>query len=137
MILWCGGEDLDFQNSTLPSVSTTSGQFRSGYARCGVVPPVAGNAMKGNTFPGGAVTDAWLSFRVYSGAHNAGSPRKIGGFGQSTSYKGLVLGRPAANNGGVALSLYKYDGSSYTLLATENWNIDCHEFVAAYRHVRC
>ncbi len=115
-VLWCGGEDLDFQQGSLPSVSTNSAFFRSGYARCAVGLPAAGNAMKGNQFPGGAVTTAWMSFRMW--CYGWGTSNKIGGFGQFSSYNGLFVGVASSNAHRIAL--YKFNGTTLTSLAAES-----------------
>jgi hypothetical protein len=104
-ILWCGGEDIDFQNGSLPIALATGGRFRTGYARSALAPLVA-NAMKGSQFPGGAVTSAWLSFRAFK--VNATTSTRWGGFGQFSSLKGLMVGSNAST--ATKLTLYKYDG---------------------------
>lgn len=71
-ILWRGGEDIDFYGAV---VSTTSGHFRAGYARCeilsGVAPAVARKSF-------GPCTSLWFTGRVYFGAGGLDSYTLIG-----------------------------------------------------------
>ncbi|MGB8887110.1 MAG: hypothetical protein WCC87_10335 [Candidatus Korobacteraceae bacterium] len=115
-ILWCGGEDLDFQQSTLPGVTTNTQYYRTGYARCALAVPESGNAAKSNQFSGGAVTSAWVSWRWANGGLN--TSQRIGGVGQFSSQKSLVLGSGTSVNN--KLTLYKYDGTTLTALAAES-----------------
>jgi hypothetical protein len=115
-ILWCGGEDLDFPNSVAPTVSTTAAQFRAGYARCNVTPPVVNTMIKSMVFPGGAVTSAWVTFRAYITSVGARNSLAFG-FGLSGTAKGLFIGSDSASFQKTALS--KYDGTTITQLASE------------------
>jgi len=75
--------------------------------------------MKGNEFVGGAVTSAWITARQYWGIHNGTSVSKsIVGVGQFSSQKALVVGMNVSNPSKV--TLYKYDGTTYTDLADES-----------------
>lgn len=125
--IWLAGEDHSFQHGGVPVVLTTAGMYRGGgFARCSLAPHSTGNPVKGNQFPGGAVTSAWLHFLVWPGApwglYAANVSEMIGGVGQFSSLKALVIGCVGGNYGGVAnqLSLFSYDGSTLTVLATES-----------------
>lgn len=109
-ILWRGGEDIDF--STAVGTTTTAGRFRSGYARCAV------NALDGKSaaFAGGAVTSAWLASYIYR-QQTQTSRRIVGLIKSSTTNSGLWVGSNSAAAG--KLTLYKYDGSTLTALASE------------------
>jgi hypothetical protein len=121
-ILWAGGEDIDFVTFGGMKVSTTSGQFRSGWARCAI------NMTNGGTDPGnarsypftaGAVTSAWLSCHSFltGGQVMATEGLFLVGFGSSASgsYLGLFTGPTTSPQ----LSLGYYNGTSVTILATE------------------
>jgi hypothetical protein len=117
-ILFCGGEDIDFQNQVGSgiTVSTSGGTFRSGYARCTIKCAVAGNAtVRSNAFPGGAITSAWLHFMAdntfswNSAAMLLGLANTAAGNGS-----GIYVG---ANSSG-KLTLYKWDGTTLTSLAS-------------------
>jgi hypothetical protein len=114
-ILWCGGEDIDFPNGGTASAQTTTGLFRSSWTRCGLKSTSA-TAIQSNVFPGGAVTSCWLSFQwernngadvsmLACGLTKSGSPQN-----------GLWLGINSSD--GSKVSLYKYDGTTKTLLAS-------------------
>jgi hypothetical protein len=78
-ILWCGGEDIDFYYTDFcPDVTTSSGQYRSANARCGLVTANGDNYLGGaNTYDAysgcdgyysspwgdGEQTDFWATFR--------------------------------------------------------------------------
>jgi hypothetical protein len=113
-ILWQGGEDIDFPNGGGVFGDTTAGVFRAGYARCGIEGTTA-SPMKSTLFPGGAITSAWVSARIYSS--NEGTGMKMVGFGLSGTTKGLFIGLDATTLGKVAL--IKYDGTTATQLAAE------------------
>ena len=86
-ILWCGGEDIDFSSGILPNITTAAGNFRSGWARCAVMPGGSNAAAfsKGTPFNGGAtVTSAWLRCYTASGGTDANNGFFIG-FGTLTS----------------------------------------------------
>jgi hypothetical protein len=113
-VLWAGGEDLSFQNGTLPTVNTSGGNFRSGYTRCALQTVTSGPA-KGNQFSGGAITSAWFSCRaaILIGGANIG----IFGAGlYSSSGKGLYVACASTTSYfGIYTSL---DGITLTALAT-------------------
>lgn len=110
-ILWAGGEDIDFPVGAAVNPYSNAGLFRSGFAREAIV--VTNGIAKSNAFQGGVVTSAWLSFREYSVAN-------------SSNIKMIGLGKSGTNNslwisGGATwpyVALYKYDGTTWTLLAT-------------------
>ncbi len=117
-ILWCGGEDLDFQQGTLPAVYGGGGSYRSGYARCSLQSPSGGNAAKSNQFSGGAVTSGWMSWEMYCQTFSRSTSQRFGGVGQFSSQNSLVVGSGASSGG--KLTLYKYNGSTLTALAAES-----------------
>lgn len=110
-ILWAGGEDFDFPNGAPPAVATSTVYRRTGYARVAVG---ASDAMaKSTPFSGGPVTAAWLSARMFwPGAY---TNRKTIGVGRSGTNAGLFVG----TTDGLRVALYKYDGTTWTLLGAE------------------
>lgn len=114
-LLWCGGEDISFQNGGLPTVDLS--YYRVGYARCDLQCPTSGNAVKGNQFPGGAVTTAWMSWRGENPAGSLNGSTPLGGFGQYSSTNSLVVGTNSVTPN--KATLYKYNGSTLTALASE------------------
>jgi hypothetical protein len=123
-VLWMGGEDIDFPvtpggTSTL-AVATNAGSFRAGYARSQL--SILGAASQANIsqslpFPGGAVTSAWFTFRVFfPNLVNAG--RLTAALTLSGTSKGLFFGTDTSTAGKVALS--KFDGTTRTQLAAES-----------------
>lgn len=116
--LWAGGEDIDFPNGFNPSVSTTSGRFRAGYARCCLFSgsTTVGHYSASTPFPGGAVTSCWLSFILYNvNTSNFNSSSGVVGLGQSgQGGKGIYLGYNSSSQ----LSVYRYDGTTSTQIST-------------------
>lgn len=92
--LWWGGEDTSFDHGASPTVDTTSGRFRSGFARCGVTGGTLAAPLRGTLFPGGTVTSCWLSFRHW----NNGNPAYIG-LGQSgqNNFLAVLITAPTLN----------------------------------------
>lgn len=116
-LLWAGGEDIDFPNGSTIAVSTGAANFRSGYARCALMfQASAGQIYKSVVFPGGGVTDCWLSFRWRIDAVNAGR-MKIG-LGKSGTNKGIFLG--PATGAATKISVSTYDGSTRTELGASD-----------------
>jgi hypothetical protein len=122
-ILWCGGEDIDVV-STLGLLPTlTAATFRAGYARLsldGRSPIATFGNMK--SWPGGAVTALWFSVQHYSNSAG-GNPERLIGIGNSADCatgKGLWICISAASDSRYAL--YKFDGTTMTLLAAEAGN---------------
>lgn len=115
-ILGCYGEDLDWNQGTLPTVITTAGHFRAGYARCALRIPTAGSPMRTPTFP--ARTDAWVTARLYVG--NANLNQVVLGLGHATSLKSIGVGVSAASGYyAMRACLYLWDGATFTVLASE------------------
>lgn len=117
-ILWMGGEDIDFPNGIAGAGATTAGEFRAGYARCGLQTSGLTGLMKSNVFPGGAVTSAWLSCRSFETNNSFTVPLLMIGFGLSGTNKGLFLGLSTTTP--CKITLYKYDGTTITSLASES-----------------
>lgn len=113
-VLWAGGEDHQFKITNNPTVITTSGQFRSGYARC----VLCGNDYcTGSPFPGGSITDCWFSFRVYIGHY---SGYESGAIMAGLTYTGKNGdGLYLALSGTTSLRLVTRAGATVTTLATE------------------
>lgn len=109
-ILWCGGEDIDFDLSAY-SVTTDTSHFDSTFSRCALQSGYNGNG-KSNIFQ--AISSGWLSFQFNN--HDSGSNRLICGLRNSVSGAWIGLGKGSAYN---KASLYKYDGSSATYLDEE------------------
>jgi len=111
-ILWTGGEEIDFPRGATVTANT-AGYHRSGYGRH-TINVAAGFVGISNAFPSGPVTSAWFSVQAYMNVINANL--KLVGLGKSGTSNGLWLGI-----GGTAgkIALWKYDGTTWTLLATE------------------
>lgn len=97
-------------------MDTTAGHFRSGYGRCGVGSNASGGLLKSTLYPGGAVTTAWLSGRVYTPSAFNTSTLFLG-VGLSGTNSGLFVGTNSTTSNKV--SLLKYDGTTKTVLASE------------------
>lgn len=113
-ILWCGGEEIDFDTSFASIVVDTQTHYRrTSFTRssCRV-----GSGADGRSNPFTGVTSAWLSFIFAS-------------YSTSTKYQPCGLGNTAYGRRGIyvggddsvtnKLALYKYDGTTLTKLATE------------------
>lgn len=114
-ILWMGGEEIDFMNVGTPVLSTTAAHFRSNYARGGLSPTTASTAIYSDAFPGGAVTSAWLSARVYvdGATGSAATVSRAVGLVNATTRNGVWVGW----TGGSSLyqiAIYKSDGTQLT-----------------------
>jgi hypothetical protein len=116
-ILWCGGEDIDF-NGVIPPVIATAGRFRAGYARHALNMQNCTLNCYSNAFPGGAVTSCWLHLRGYFGNQNDGADRIIGVTSAGT-LKGIYVYQSAVTGNMGKLCVGKYDASSMTNLASE------------------
>lgn len=118
-ILWMGGEDIDFPNgASIGVVSTSTAQFRSGYARCALSSTGQAGVCKSTPFHGGAVTSLWLSFRFYytTGGTVPSSKALIGVGSSANSAAGVYV---AFNqNGTGTFSISTYDGTTFTVLAS-------------------
>ena len=118
-ILWCGGEDIDFPNGTAFSIDTsTTAARRTAYARCTLTMNSANSMGRSVVFPGGAVTSAWLTARMYYGNVPPSGQGGHIGVGLSGTSKGLFVGGGASTGGKV--TLYKYDGTTWTALSAES-----------------
>lgn len=115
-VLWCGGEDIDFSLGAAITVSTTGAEFRSGYARCAVYTNNDGVISKSSIFPGGAVTSAWLTARMFR-SNNSIDQKQIG-LGRSGTNSGLFIGTDSASS--TKFAICKYDGTTTTQLANES-----------------
>lgn len=120
-ILWVGGEDIDFPNAGgVVGVNTTSGGFRSGYSRCSIFSATATvSGIKSTVFPGGSVTSAWLGAQLWSQNNTFQQSYDIG-FSTSSlvGTPGIYIGTPSP----AKLSIVKFDGTTFTTLASETGN---------------
>lgn len=115
-LLWAGGEDIDFPVSGGLSVSTSSGSFRSGWARYSLTNPSGSAWARSAVFIGGPITSGWLSFRVNT--NNASSSFTLNGsqlVNLSNSSTGAWLG--IGVSGQQTLVIAK--GNARSVLATE------------------
>jgi len=115
-ILACYGEDIDFIAPASVSVGTSSGAYRSAYARCSLS---CFSGTRTLPFAGGAITSAWLSAYV---SFNTGlSNRKWLGLVSSASgnNSGIWIGVGSSTS---KLALFKFDGTTLTTLASEAGN---------------
>jgi hypothetical protein len=111
-------EDDDFQLGTAPTVTTTAGLFRASYARCALFAPGSLAYVKSYPLPGGAITACWLSAQIRPDDNPGGSNAKhFGLMDSATASKGLYIGPTAASY--QKIGLYKWDGTTLTLLASE------------------
>lgn len=116
--LWCGGEDLDFQNGDPPGVNTFFGQYRTAYARCGIqtfnsIPYF----IRGTTWA--AATSFWAHCQIYRQGTGL-IQQLLFGLMKSGTSSGLFVGaNPASVGNPNQLALFKWDGAAMTLLATE------------------
>jgi hypothetical protein len=109
-ILWCGGEDSDFLNGSYLETNTA---IVTGYDRYCI--RSLGTSYS-NNFPNGNITSCWLSYRIkYS--TTPGTSNKHCGICAPSLVKGIWLGTNSTTAS--KLSLYKYDGTTFTLLDTE------------------
>ena len=104
-ILWAGGEDIDFQAIGNYSVYTTSGYFRSGWARCSIGSTGSGIAAHGNPFSAGPQTSAWLTARSYLAGSSSfgGVSIPMVGLGLYGTNNALVLGTSSSSASKIAL----------------------------------
>jgi hypothetical protein len=119
-ILWCGGEDIDFNAGVVaPSLDTSTTHFRPTYARCAIADgTTATSIIRGTPFPAGAVTSCWFSCQWWTGSVTAS--RKHVGFAKSGTNACLVLSTAASSTTRAALSTY--DGTTLTELVSEAGN---------------
>jgi len=115
-VLWAGGEDVDFPNGGSSCVFTGASNFRSSHAREAVSPCAIGGSFS-SVFSGGAITSGWISGRVYYGTLGT-SGHRFFGFGKSGTNYSLWTGTDS-NTNYTKLALYKYDGTTWTKLASE------------------
>jgi hypothetical protein len=108
-ILWCGGEDVDFPNGTVPEVVTTTGTFDAAMgSRCAVGCPAYG-VVRSVLFT--ILTSFWWhGLVVWWGAAN----QMLWGVGASGTAFGLGINFTTDGY----LQLVKYAGGTLTVLAT-------------------
>jgi len=112
-ILWCGGEDIDFPNGGVPSVNTSTLNFRSSWARCALVGPSSATSLiKSTPFPGGQITSAWLRF--YSVIAPNGTIALLGALGKSGTNSAVGVGFSSSG----MLAIMKISNGTLTTLAT-------------------
>lgn len=119
-VLWCGGEDIDFPNGS--AVTNVNSGFRSNYARTSLenqTTTASYVSSRSMPFAGGSVTGCWLHF--YATTRTLTTSVLFAGLGLSTASNansGLFVGTGAST--ATKLTLYKYDGTTLTALATES-----------------
>ena len=114
-ILQVAGEDIDFGGSGV-SVDTTSGRFRSGFARCDIN---GGTTYRpSTTFQGGGVTSCW--FYCYYEWNNSGTTSNLWvGLIDSTNFpNGIWIGNDSSD--ATRVSVYTYNGTTKTRLLQGN-----------------
>jgi len=122
-ILWMGGEDIDFPINLGTVARTSAGAYRDEYARCAIGGPT-GNVVSdcvSNPFPGGGITNFWLTARPgIGGFSNAG--RAIGLVASSSGAlrTGFYIGVPSLASSQICLMTW--DGTTSTIVATEVGN---------------
>lgn len=107
-----GAEDFSVITAGSVYVSTTAGYFRSGFARCGICGS-GPNLYSALTFT--PQTSLWLGCRLYNASGASTATKVIGLLKDNTSAVGLWL---ANDIGAGTFMLQKYDGSTWTTLAT-------------------
>lgn len=123
-VLWCGGEDIDFPvGPGGPNFANTTNAsfFNSGFARCGI--NGSGNANEWASsipFSGGAVTSLWLHFVLYDGT--GVTSETYCGVSASSAANGAGLYVGTDSTTAKKLALWKYDGTTWTELASESGN---------------
>lgn len=113
-IIWVGGEDFDFPIGSPVCFTTSGGLFRAGYARGAVCVYTCGNISSSVAFTA-PVTSAWFSGRVWK--NTAGTSVRWFGLGKYGTGNSLWVGSSTANH--LKIALWKYDGTTWTQLATE------------------
>lgn len=117
-VLWMGGEDLDFQAGDPICTNTAASSYRSGYARFSVYAcgPNFKISRASTAFNGGPVTSVWISGRAIHTFND--NPARSFGVGRTGKQSSLWVGNTSGN--GFRTSLWKYDGTTWTNLASES-----------------
>lgn len=113
-IIWCGGEDLDFQNGGPVASNNSSGWRRTAYSRTALLSGSYYSFAKSTIFS--PMTSGWFhctAVRTFSNVAN-----HIG-IMQYSNNKGFFITSTISTS---KLRLTKYDGSSYNELAVESGN---------------
>jgi hypothetical protein len=109
-ILWCGGEDLDFQNGFTPvPVATFASHFRAGYARCTICGSTSAVTYRSTNF--GPITSGWFGVQNY--INWPWNTAACIGLGKSNTNSGIFIG--LGPNGRPAI--VKKDAGAVTVLA--------------------
>lgn len=117
-ILWAGGEDIDFPNGAGVAVGTGT-YGRAGFSRCYVTCAIMDGKTWTGPFVGGAVTSCWMT--VQMGWNWNGNTTLATGLVNTASLNASGVFVAVKDIGGSAtLALYKYDGSTSTLLASSS-----------------
>lgn len=114
VILWAGGEDIDFPNGT--AINNTVGN-RTGYGRLSVVPATSGLSYS-TSFPSGPVTSLWLSARAEIGGGLSGFLNKFVGLSRQGTSSIIMIGSSSTTDV-YKVAIWKYDGTTWTALASE------------------
>lgn len=114
-VLWAGGENVDFPTGGSVCNITSGSSYRAGYARHSIYACDYNALALTNVFNGGAVTNVWLSARIY-GTYSTSD--KYIGLAKSGTNASIWIGNDSAT--GTKLALWKYNGTTWTKLATES-----------------
>ncbi len=109
-ILWCGNEDVDFQDQTY---SGCAGGNRSGFGRL-AMRTNGSNPARSFPFKGGAITAGWVSALGYYWQNTTSAI--YFGIGKNSNNRGWFIGASATNG---KLALWSFTGS-WTEVATES-----------------
>jgi general stress protein CsbA len=116
MIIWCGGEDIDFPNGTAPTISTSTNSFRSGFARCSLRCASGPTSARSLSFSGGSITSGWVHCNVFPSSPVSNDP--IVGLGlNAVGNGGIFVGSSTSN--ALKCAIYTWDGTTLTQLAAE------------------
>jgi hypothetical protein len=108
-ILWCGGEEIDFAETLIPT-GVIGVSYRSGYSRCSIW-----GDTKSKVFSASPITSCWLHsymYRLTNGQLNL----NLIGLIDSSSNKGIWLRTGASSVN--TIDIVKYNGSTYTILTS-------------------
>lgn len=113
-------EDIDFPNGASVTVTTTTGSFRSAFARCALQASNGGQQTFSKSVTFTPLTSVWLStqLNVTSGNYLVVPAPTVLGLGDGGQQSGIFLGLTSGTNIPLCLTLSKYDGTTVTNLAT-------------------
>ena len=116
-VIWCGGEDIDFNEGLIIALTTSATYFRSAYSRCAITPN--GNGFSRSTVFASPITSGWISSHIYFVSSALGTDDNFAiGFGVRGATKGIYIGNSKITSGRIAI--FKYDGVTNTELAMDD-----------------